>query len=227
MAAILTGRGCRFERSTALHRAADGAALGVAGLQCLAASGRHGQWPMAPRTRPSGRGFMTGLGQIAPSGLSSRNGIDINAAIWFSAGRMPTLPRRAAPLAVASGAGAGMSAAYGVPLGGALIALEVLRGMLALRLVLPALAASICTVLVSWLAIPDAPLYVVPPYHFSSAILAWALLLGPLAGVISVVYVRAMSWADRHRPTGWRRVATPNRHGRFGCCLHSHQAANA
>ena len=40
-------------------------------------------------------------------------------------------------LLVACGAGAGMSAAYGVPLGGALFALEVLRGMLALRLVWP------------------------------------------------------------------------------------------
>jgi H+/Cl- antiporter ClcA len=38
-----------------------------------------------------GAGFLTGLGQLLLSGLSSGNGIDINAAIWFSAGRLPPL----------------------------------------------------------------------------------------------------------------------------------------
>jgi len=42
-------------------------------------------------------------------------------------------------LLVACGAGAGLAAEYGVALGGTLFALEVLRGMFALGLVLPAL----------------------------------------------------------------------------------------
>jgi len=56
-----------------------------------------------------------------------------------------------------------LAVACGVRLGGALLALEVLRGVLALRLVLPALSASLIAVMVSWLVIPDVPLYVVPP----------------------------------------------------------------
>lgn len=40
-----------------------------------------------------GTGLPTGLGQLVLSGLSSGNGIDINAAIWFSAGRLPALHR--------------------------------------------------------------------------------------------------------------------------------------
>ncbi len=107
-----------------------------------------------------GAGVVTGAGQIVLTRLSSGNGIDTTAAIWFSAGRLPafrtlgsallsvvvvgmgvSLGREGAPkqvgavlanafsdrgrlsdeqrrLLVACGAGAGMAAAYGVPLGG-------------------------------------------------------------------------------------------------------------
>jgi len=96
-----------------------------------------------------------------------------------------------------------------VPLGGALFALEVLRGVLALRLVLPALIASVLAAMVAWLAVPSGPIYVVPAYGNSISIVVWAALIAPVAGVVSVAYVRAIAWADRHRPTGWRRLLTP------------------
>lgn len=112
-------------------------------------------------------------------------------------------------LLVACGAGAGMGAAYGVPLGGAVFSLEVVRGALALRFVLPALFTSLIATAVSWLALPDAPTYVIPAYRNSASILAWALLAGPIAGLASVGYVRAIAWADSHRPEGWQRWAAP------------------
>jgi H+/Cl- antiporter ClcA len=102
-----------------------------------------------------------------------------------------------------------MAAAYGVPLGGALFALEVLRGMLALRLVLPALLTSLVATTISWLVLPNAPTYQIPAFLYSAGTLAWALLIGPIAGIVAVGYVRAVAWADRNTPTGWQRWAAP------------------
>jgi chloride channel protein, CIC family len=198
-----------------------------------------------------GAGLITGAGQIILRQLSSGNGIDTTAAIWFHAGRMPawrtlgsavlsvlivgmgvSLGREGAPkqagavfanffsdrerlsdeqrrLLVACGAGAGMAAAYGVPLGGALFALEVMRGKLALRYVLPAIFTSMIATAVSWIALPDKPTYIIPAYPSSASIIIWALLAGPIAGIVSVGWVRIVTWADRSRPKGWRRLTAP------------------
>jgi H+/Cl- antiporter ClcA len=197
-----------------------------------------------------GAGLLTGVGQFVLVRLSAGNSIDITAAIWFYAGRLPklrtlasavlsilvvgmgaSLGREGAPkqagavlanlmsdrvrlsdeqrrLLVACGAGAGMSAAYGVPLGGALFALEVLRGELALRFVLPALMTSLIATEVSWIFLPDAPTYQIPAYAGSWTVMLWAMLAGAIIGLASVGYVRAVAWMDHHRPKGaWRLVA--------------------
>jgi H+/Cl- antiporter ClcA len=102
-----------------------------------------------------------------------------------------------------------MAAAYGVPLGGALFALEVLRGILALRLVLPALLTSVIATATAWLVLPNAPTYVLPHFDDSAANYALAFLIGPVAGLVSVAFVRIIARADRLRPKRWLRLVAP------------------
>jgi H+/Cl- antiporter ClcA len=195
--------------------------------------------------------ILVGAGQLLLKQVSSGNGIDTTAAIWFYAGRMPILRtlgsavlsifavgmgasmgREGAPkqagavfanlfadtgklsdeqrrLLVACGAGAGMAAAYGVPLGGALFALEVMRGKLALRFVLPALFVSLIATAVSWVALPDAPTYIIPPFPLSLSVIVWAIVAAPIFAFGSILYVRLVRWADKGKPRGWQRFISP------------------
>lgn len=196
-------------------------------------------------------GVLTGFGQFILKQLSSGNGIDTTAAIWFFAGRLPALRtigsavlsifsvalgasmgREGAPkqagavfanlcadtgqlsdeqrrLLVACGAGAGMGAAYGVPLGGAIFSLEVMRGKLALRFVLPALLTCLIATGISWLALPNAPTYNIPDFQLSASVIVWAIVTSPLFAFGSILYIRLVRWADKGKPRGWQRFIAP------------------
>jgi len=112
-------------------------------------------------------------------------------------------------LIVAIGSGAGMAAVYSVPLGGALFALEVLRGALALRLVVPALAAALIATTTASVFVPNAPLYSVPAYPISPDVYLWVVIASPIIGLWSVAFVRAIAWAYAARPSGWLRFIAP------------------
>jgi chloride channel protein, CIC family len=129
-------------------------------------------------------------------------------ASWLSDwGALPTWQRR---LLVASGAGAGFAAVYNVPLGGALFALEVLLGTLSLPLVLPALATSVIATVVAWIALGTGPTYQLPSYPVHPQQIVWALLAGPIIGVVAIAWVRIIAWAGAHRPRGrWWRYGAP------------------
>ena len=114
--------------------------------------------------------------------------------------RSKTISRSQRRLLVAAAAGAGMAAVYNVPLGGALFALEVLLGSLALPLVLPALLTSLIATAVAWIVIPTRATYLVPSYSVAGRQIVWAALIGPLAGLTAVLWVRLVARANRSRP---------------------------
>jgi H+/Cl- antiporter ClcA len=114
--------------------------------------------------------------------------------------RSKTISHSQRRLLVAAAAGAGMAAVYNVPLGGALFALEVLLGSLALPLVLPALLTSLIATAVAWIVIPTRATYLVPSYSVAGREIVWAALIGPLAGLTAVLWVRLVARANRSRP---------------------------
>ncbi len=252
IAVVLTGvaAGVGAAFLTALLKEVQGLSWGVTEPSALTEAARRAS-PARHVLLLLGAGVLTAAGQWLLTRLASGNGIDITAAIWFQAGRLPTLRtlgsallsivivgmgatlgREGAPkqvgavfgnllsnwqtltdeqrrLMVAIGAGAGMAAVYSVPLGGAVFALEVIRGAPALRLVLPALVATTLATLVALPVVPNAPVYALPPIDMTWPVYIWALVVSPVLGLWSVVFVRAIAWADRARPTGWRRFVAP------------------
>ncbi len=128
-------RGIKFWAAVVLMGVGTG--ISAAALYLLLQWVQHAAWPGEGTILQSaanasflrhvlillGAGVLTGLGQLLLSGLSSGNGIDINAAIWFSAGRLPAIRT------------------------------------------------------------------------LGSAVLVWSLIMGPVTGLVSVGYVRAIAWA--------------------------------
>ena len=133
----------------------------------------------------------------------------VGAAVASSLSEWAQLPVWQRRLLVASGAGAGFAAVYNVPLGGALFALEVLLGAVALPLVLPALATSVIATAVAWTTLGTGPSYHLPHYALHPAQMVWALLAGPIIGFAGVGWVRIIRRAARMRPVGRARFIAP------------------
>jgi chloride channel protein, CIC family len=120
--------------------------------------------------------------------------------------KVPAWQRR---LLVACGAGAGMAAIYNVPLGGALFAVEVLLGTLTLPVVLPAVAVSAIATAVAWIVVPTAPTYAIASFSVTGSQVVWAVLIGPLAGLLAVGWVHVIAAVNRAGPSRWGRIAAP------------------
>jgi chloride channel protein, CIC family len=113
-------------------------------------------------------------------------------------------------LLVACGGGAGLAAVYNVPLGGALFTAEILCGSISLPVMLPALACSWIATTTAWIYLPTHATYLdIPQYRFTGTLLIWALLVGPVIGVLSAGYIRLIGWVSHHRITGTRALVTP------------------
>jgi chloride channel protein, CIC family len=123
-----------------------------------------------------------------------------SASVLAGWARLSPAQRR---LLMACGAGAGLAAVYNVPLGGAVFTAEIMLGTISMPVVLPALACSAIATATAWLYLPDRATYAgVPDYRLTAPLLVWALLAGPLIGLIASGYIRLIGWVSHHQVRG-------------------------
>jgi CIC family chloride channel protein len=113
-------------------------------------------------------------------------------ASWFG-GRLRVPPHRIKIL-IGCGAASGLAAAYNIPIGGALFAMEVILGNFALEIFGPIVVSSVIATVISRSLAGNVPLYAAPGYALVNG---WELLLyvglgivGALASVLFVVTIR-------------------------------------
>ena len=104
---------------------------------------------------------------------------------------------------IACGAGAGLAAVYGVPLGGALFTIEILLAEISFATALPALATAAIATLIGHLVVPTTPLYALPQFHLSPSMLIWSAIAGPVMGFGAIGFVRLAQFAKSRRPKSW------------------------
>jgi CIC family chloride channel protein len=188
---------------------AAGLLIGVGGTLIRKTFGRPGEaeaslWFRSGRM-PTLSTFVQAVHSIVTIGMGTSLGREspIKQAGGAIASRIAHWGRLSRPeqrLLVACGIGAGMAAAYNVPVGGALFAVEVLLGSILLRVALPALLCSGVATAASWLLLPTGPVYKVPEYPLSMQLTVWSLVAGPLLGLATVPLVRAIGWAEASKP---------------------------
>ena len=105
--------------------------------------------------------------------------------------------RRQARLLVACGAASGISAAYNVPIGGALFGLEVLLGSFALELFGPVVVSCVTATFIARIVTGAGPAYAIPDYQLiHPAQLLAGVALAPVLGIASAIFVQVLGWVE-------------------------------
>jgi CIC family chloride channel protein len=133
-------------------------------------------------------------GSLGREGPLIRLGAMISS--WLGS-RLGLAPHRLKVL-IGCGAAAGLAAAYNIPIGGALFAMEVILGNFALEIFGPIVASSVISTLISRALTGNAPQYAAPGYAMVSG---WEILhyvgLGVIGGIASFVFIMGVRMGRR------------------------------
>lgn len=150
--------------------------------------------------RPVVAQALTAVATVGSGGSLGREGplIRLGAMIASWAGQRLGLPAYRVKILVGCGAAAGLAAAYNIPVGGALFAMEIILGNFALEIFGPIVASSVISTLISRAMAGNTPLYAAPGYALVSG---WEILfyagLGIVGALGSVLFVVAVHWGRR------------------------------
>lgn len=197
--------------------AAGGATLGVLGLVLRVKMRGHGTAGIMEALalknglvslRREYPGTASGILTVSCGGSLGREGpmVEFGTALSSWLGRRFRLESRELRILVCAAAAAGLAAAYNAPIGGAMFAMEILIGSLALDVMGPVFIASVISTLISRNAWGSLPRFVIPAYNLVSPWeLGGYLVLGVLGGISAVVVIRTMSLVE----DGFGRLRLP------------------
>lgn len=132
---------------------------------------------------------------IGSGGSTGREGpiVQIGASIGSATGQLLKVPLARRRMLVACGAAAGIAATFNAPLAGVLFAQEIILGELTMTSLGPLVMSAVTSATVGYHFFGNIPAFAIPEYSLGSLVeLPWFLLLGVLAALAGVLFIRVI-----------------------------------
>jgi CIC family chloride channel protein len=146
---------------------------------------------------------------IGSGGSVGREGpiVQIGSALGSTLGQMLRLSDERARNLVACGAAGGIAATFNAPIAGVMFALEIISGEFSVANFSTVVISSVAASVVGRAVFGNAPAFPVPTQYHINSVWEFALypILGVLAAVVGVVFVRALYWSE-DLFDGWKGV---------------------
>ncbi len=136
---------------------------------------------------------------IGAGGSAGREGpiVQVGAALGSTIGQLFHFSAERVSTLVACGAAAGIAATFNAPIAGAIFALEVILGKFTTRYFGAVVISSVIAGIIGRIFLSDAPAFAVPAYRLNSfAELPIYMVLGFLASLVAVVFIRWLYWLE-------------------------------
>ncbi|MEA1962183.1 MAG: chloride channel protein [Bacillota bacterium] len=136
---------------------------------------------------------------IGSGGSVGREGpiVQISSAIGSAVGQAFKLTPNIMKTLVACGAAGGISATFNAPIGGVMFAQEIILGEFATSNFILIVISSVTSAVISRVFLGDYPAFMVQPYELVSSVeMLFYLVLGVLAGLFAVLYIKVLYRAE-------------------------------